>query len=81
MDDRQRWAIQRANEKKVLKQNPRITQESGIYQFVRTNENKEMCVSIGQAKNLLQRIAVHLTVVNKETHIDKSLQKHKLYET
>ena len=80
MDDRQRWAIQRANEKKVLRQNPRITQESGIYQFVRTNENKEMCVYIGQAKNLLQRIAAHLTVVNKETHIDKSLQKHKLYD-
>ena len=80
MDNRQRWAIQRANEKKVLKQNPRITQESGIYQFVRTNENKEMCVYIGQAKNLLQRIAAHLTVVNKETHIDKSLQKHKLYD-
>lgn len=80
MDDRQRWAIQRANEKRIKAICPEITTQSGIYLFYRLNENNEKCVYVGQAKNLLQRTAQHLTVVKKETHIDKSLQKHKLYD-
>ena len=79
MENRQRWAIQRANEKRIKKICPEITTESGIYLFYRRNEQFEICVYIGQAKNLLQRTAQHLTVVKKETHIDKSLYAHKLY--
>ncbi len=79
MENKQRWAIQRANEKKIKTICPEITTGSGIYLFHRYNEQLERCAYIGQAKNLLQRTAQHLTVVKKETHIDKSLQAHKLY--
>ena len=79
MENRQRWAIQRANEKRIKAICPEITTKSGIYLFYRTNEDNEKCVYVGQAKNLLQRTAQHLTVVKKETHIDKSLYAHKIY--
>ena len=79
MENRQRWAIQRKNEQIIKRLCPTITNASGIYLFYRKNENCELCVYVGQAKKLLQRTAQHLTVIKKETHIDKSLYAHKLY--
>lgn len=81
MEDKQRWAIQRNNERLIKQKFPSITTQSGIYEFYRQNEENEYCCYIGQAKNLLQRIAGHLTGYKKKnaTHIDKSLFVHKLY--
>lgn len=77
MTTQQRYAIQRDNEKLILKVNPKIPRKSGIYAFYRTNEKGENCVYIGQAKNILYRTAQHL--MGRKQHIDKSLYTHKLY--
>ena len=81
MDYRQILAIQRANEERIKKISPIINHESGIYLFYRNNEEGEFCVYVGQAKDLLQRTAQHLTGYKKKnpTHIDRSLFVHKLY--
>ena len=73
----QRYQIQRKNEKRILEICPNMPTTSGIYLFYRINENNEPCVYIGQSINLLQRCAGHLS--GRNTHIDKSLLKHKLY--
>ena len=80
-DYKQILAIQRANEERIKKISPIINHESGIYLFYRNNEEGEFCVYIGQAKDLLQRTAQHLTGYKKKnpTHIDRSLFVHKLY--
>lgn len=81
MENKQRWAIQRNNERLIKQKFHSITTQSGIYEFYRQNEENEYCCYIGQAKNLLQRIAGHLMGYKKKnaTHIDKSLFVHKLY--
>ena len=81
MDYKQIYAIQRANEQRIKNLCPQMDNRSGLYIFYRNNEENEFCVYIGQAKNLLQRTAQHLTGYKKKnpTHIDKSLFKHKLY--
>lgn len=81
MENKQRWTIQRKNESLIKQKFPSITTQSGIYEFYRQNEENEYCCYIGQAKNLLQRIAGHLMGYKKKnaTHIDKSLFVHKLY--
>ena len=77
MDYKQILAIQRANEERIKKISPIINHESGIYLFYRNNEEGEFCVYVGQAKDLLQRTAQHLTGYKKKnpTHNDKSLVK------
>ena len=81
MDYKQILAIQRANEERIKKICCHLNHESGIYLFYRNNEEGEFCVYVGQAKDLLQRTAQHLTGYKKKnpTHIDKSLFAHKLY--
>lgn len=81
MTTQQRFAVQSNYEKQVAKLYPTITRKSGIYLFFRVNEKGEHCAYVGQAQNLLQRIAGHLSVRAKKTHIDKSLEKHKLCST
>ena len=78
MDLKQRFAILNKY-KKVVRElcDNELTIDSGIYIFYRTNENGERCFYVGQAKNLLQRTAEHL--IDKKLHIEKSIQKHKLY--
>lgn len=71
------FAIQSKNEKAILKICPKMPRKSGIYLFYRVNEKGENCAYVGQAKNLLHRCGQHLS--GRETHIDKSLYTHKLY--
>ena len=68
-------AIKRSNEKRILKVCPDVTDESGIYFFIR-EENGFKYAYIGQAKHLLKRLAEHL---GGYQHIDLSIKKHGLW--
>ena len=70
-------AIENEN-KKLLKLNPELNDESGIYFFLREDENGFRFAYIGQAVKILTRLASHMT--GYEQHIDLSLRKHKLYD-
>lgn len=76
MTNNKRFVIQKKNEKRISELFG-IPKKSGIYLFYRINEDKEKCVYVGLAKNLLQRTAGHLS--GKKTHIDKSLMVHGLF--
>lgn len=69
------FAIKKQNEQRILKLNPKISERSGIYIFTRY-ENGFKFAYIGQAKNLLQRTAEHLSGYQ---YIDNSIRKHKLF--
>lgn len=71
-------AIENENKKKLLKLNPGLNDESGIYFFLREDENGFRFAYIGQAVKILTRLASHMT--GYEQHIDLSLRKHKLYD-
>lgn len=71
-------AIENENKKKLLKLNPELNDESGIYFFLREDENGFRFAYIGQAIKILTRLASHMT--GYEQHIDLSLRKHKLYD-
>lgn len=62
----------------LLKQNPDLIKKSGIYFLTREDENGFKYAYIGQAKNVLQRLASHC--MGYQQHIDLSLKKHKLYD-
>lgn len=68
--------IKKQNEKRWLKVNPKLTNKSGIYILVRTDENGFKYAYVGQSVNVLGRLAQHLAGYQ---HIDLSLKKHKLY--
>ena len=74
---RQYKAKERAYKQQILKVNPYIDEQSGIYFLTRVDENGIKYAYIGQAKHLLTRLAEHL--LKKEQHIDISLKKHGLY--
>lgn len=74
---RQIMAIRKANEDKIRRACPIATEDSGIYVFYRTDENGFKFAYVGQAKNLLKRLAEHLSGYQ---HIDLSIKKHKLYD-
>ena len=76
--DRQQWAII-GYWKKILKDQFKLKDVPGIYLFYRTNEDNEKCVYVGQSVKILTRCAEHLATKKKQSHIDKSLEKHKLY--
>lgn len=69
-------AIEKANKMMILKTNPYVDEESGIYFLTRVDENGIKYAYVGQAKHLLTRLAQHLSGYQ---HIDLSLKKHKLY--
>ncbi len=71
-------AIENENKKKLLKLNPDLNDESGIYFFLREDENGFRFAYIGQAVKILTRLASHMK--GYEQHIDLSLRKHKLYD-
>ena len=71
-------AIENENKKKLLKLNQELNDESGIYFFLREDENGFRFAYIGQAVKILTRLASHMT--GYEQHIDLSLRKHKLYD-
>ena len=76
MNYKQIYAIKAQNEKRILKQNPNVPKRSGIY-FLLREENGFKYAYIGQAKNLLSRLADHLSGYQ---HIDLSIKKHGFYD-
>lgn len=74
---RQLYAIKKANERRLLKLNPNLTSNSGIYFFTRTDENDISYFYIGQSVNCLQRLCSHL--LGREQHIDLSILKRGLF--
>lgn len=70
-------AIEKKNKERLLKVNPKLDEESGIYFLTRLDENGIPYAYIGQAKHILTRLAQHLVGYQ---HIDLSLKKHGLYE-
>ena len=68
---------QRQCEQKILRHFPQVnSQKSGIYVFTREADGVRYAY-VGQAVNLLYRIAQHLNWYG--SHIDKSLKKHGLW--
>ena len=74
---KQRLAIEHSNKQRILKVNPDVDEESGIYFLTRADENGINYFYIGQAKRLLTRLAQHMVGYQ---HIDRSLVKRGLYD-
>lgn len=74
---RQVKAIEQKNKEKLLKVNPKLDNESGIYFLTRVDENCFKYAYIGQAVHILSRLAQHLVGYQ---HIDLSIKKHGLYD-
>lgn len=74
---RQIMAIRKANEDKIRRLCPEVTENSGIYVFWRIDENGFRFCYVGQARNLVRRLADHLSGYQ---HIDCSIKKHKFYD-
>lgn len=69
-------AIERQNKERLLRVNPKLNDNSGIYFLTREDEVGIKYAYIGQAKHILTRLAQHLVGYQ---HIDLSLKKHGLY--
>lgn len=76
MDYKQIYAKKKANEARIKKVCPTVSERSGIYVLTRTDEDGFKYAYVGQAKNLLSRLADHLSGYQ---HIDLSIKKHGLY--
>lgn len=70
-------AIEKKNKERLLKVNPKLNEDSGIYFLTRIDENGFRYAYIGQAVHILTRLAQHLVGYQ---HIDLSLKKHGLYD-
>lgn len=70
-------AIEATNRERLLKLNPKLNDKSGIYFFLRTDENNFRYAYVGQAVNIIQRLCSHMT--GYQQHIDLSIRKHGLY--
>lgn len=71
-------AIEKNNRDRILAVNPHVDDGSGIYFLTRTDEDGFRYAYIGQAVNLLSRLAGHLKGYQ---HIDLSIKSHGLYST
>ena len=71
-------AIEKQNRERLLKVNPKLDDESGIYFLTRTDEDNISYFYIGQAVHILTRLAQHLVGYQ---HIDLSIKKRGLYST
>ena len=69
---KQVYAIKEKNKQKILSVNPFVPEKSGIYILTRYEGGFKYCY-IGQAKNILARLADHLKGYQK---IDNSIRKH-----
>ena len=74
---RQRYAIDKKNEQRLLKVNPDLDNGSGIYFLTREDEEGIPFFYIGQSVTLLKRLVSHLSGYQ---HIDISLRKRGLYD-
>lgn len=72
----QRKAIEYKNRQKLLKINPDLKDESGIYFLTRTDEDKISYFYIGQSVKVLSRMVSHISGYQ---HIDLSLRKRGFY--
>lgn len=70
------YAMQKQNEKRLLKLNPKLDNGSGIYFFIRKSEQNENEIYVGQSVNILQRCCQHLVGYQ---YIDLSIKAHKLW--
>lgn len=66
-------AIEKANRERLLKVNPDLTDESGIYFLTRVQPEGY----IGQARHVCQRLCQHLS--GYDQYVDRSLKAHGLY--
>ena len=66
-------AIEKANRERLLKVNPDLTDESGIYFLTRVQPEGY----IGQARHICQRLCQHLS--GYDQYVDISLKAHGLY--
>lgn len=71
-------AIEKKNRERILAVNSYVDEKSGIYFLTRTDEDGFRYAYIGQAVNLLLRLAGHLKGYQ---HIDLSIKSHGLYST
>ena len=74
---RQIMAIRKANEDKIRKMCPNVTDNPGIYLFWRVDSDGFRFCYVGQARTLCKRMAEHLSGYQ---HIDLSIKKHKFYD-
>lgn len=72
---KQIYARREASKKKILSVWPLVSESSGIYILTR-EENGFKYAYVGQAKNILDRLAGHLSGYQ---HIDLSIKNHKWY--
>ena len=73
---KQIYAKQKKQKEQLLKINPNLNDDSGIYFLTRTDENGIGFFYIGQAKHILSRLASHLSGYQ---HIDLSIKKRKFW--
>lgn len=73
---RQVFAIQKKQREQLLKLNPNLTNNSGIYLFLRTDPDGITYFYCGQSVHCLDRLISHM---NGYSHIDLSIKKRKLY--
>lgn len=71
-------AIEKKNRERLLKVNPKLDDESGIYFLTRTDEDGINYFYIGQALHIMQRMCSHLTGYQ---HIDLSVKKRGFHST
>ena len=69
-------AIERENKERLLKVNPNLDDNSGIYFLTRVDDLGIKHAYVGLAKHLLTRLAQHLS---NYQYIDNSIRKHGLY--
>jgi len=73
---RQLFAIQKKNETRMLKANPNLNNNPGIYFLTRTDAEGVRHAYVGLAHRVLYRLAQHLSTYQ---YIDNSIRKHGFY--
>lgn len=75
---KQVYAIKEKYKLQLLKLNPKLDNEPGIYFFIRKSEQNENEIYVGQSVGVLDRCISHMQ--GYEQYIDKSIKAHKLYD-
>lgn len=75
---KQAQKIEAKYKERLKRVNPLLDEGSGIYALTRNGEDGLRYAYIGQAKQILSRLAQHMN--SRRQHIDRSLKKHGLYD-
>lgn len=75
---KQLYTIKEKYRLQLLKLNPKLDNQSGIYFFIRKSEQNENEIYVGQSVSILERCVSHMQ--GYEQYIDKSIKAHKLYD-